>query len=84
MQAFSHGTELATIFEDATLVVTREIEWGNLVFGYEQANRYTVLDGEGNIVAYLAEETGSFASAVGRQLLRTRRHFTATLLTTQV
>ena len=84
VQPFSHSTELAAVFEGPTLVVTREIEWGNLVFGYEQANRYTVLDEEGNVVAYLAEETSSFASAIGRQLLRTRRHFTATLLTTQV
>ena len=34
----------------------------------------------GNLVALLAEDLGSIGRAVGRQLLRTRRPFTATVL----
>lgn len=33
----------------------------------------------GNLVALLAEDEGSFGKAIGRQLLRTRRNFTATV-----
>lgn len=63
------------------LVVTREAEWGTLLLGFEQCNRYTVRDaGSGEVVAYLAEETTSVGGAVARQLLRARRPFSATLL----
>jgi uncharacterized protein YxjI len=48
--------------------------------GFEQANKYTIRNADGAVVAFLAEETNSMASAVGRQLLRRRRPFTATLL----
>lgn len=40
-----------------------------------------MLDQEGNTVALLAEDSGGFGKEVGRQLLRTRRSFTATILT---
>lgn len=33
----------------------------------------------GNLVALLAEDEGSIGKAIGRQLLRTRRNFTATV-----
>lgn len=52
---------------------------GTVILGFEQANRYTVLDQDGNTVALLAEDMGSFGTAIGRQLLRTRRSFTATV-----
>lgn len=52
---------------------------GTVILGYEQANRYTVLDQDGNTVALLAEDLGGLGKAVGRQLLRTRRSFTATV-----
>ena len=61
------------------LVITRNVEWGTVIFGFEQANKYTIYDQEGTVVALLAEELGSFGREVGRQLLRTRRPFTATV-----
>eukprot|EP00793_Prasinoderma_coloniale_P004103 PRCOL_00006278-RA len=70
---------LAPLLSHRALVVTREIEWGQLVLGFEQANRYTIRDETGAAVGYLAEETTAL-SMVGRQLLRQRRGFTATLL----
>lgn len=48
-----------------------------------QANKYALRDLEGTIVGYLAEDTNSFASALGRQLLRKRRGFVATLMDTR-
>ena len=44
-----------------------------------QANRYTVHDQDGNVVALLAEDLGGLGKTVGRQLLKTRRPFTATV-----
>ncbi|GIL85623.1 hypothetical protein Vretifemale_14159 [Volvox reticuliferus] len=52
---------------------------GTVIFGYEQANKYTVYDETGTIVALVAEDFGSFGKELGRQLLRTRRSFTATI-----
>jgi uncharacterized protein YxjI len=71
---------LAPVFARSALVVTREIEWGTVILGFEQANKYTIRDASGDVVAFLAEETNSIASAVGRQLLRRRRPVTATVL----
>ncbi len=53
---------------------------GTVILGFEQANRYTVLDQDGNTVALLAEDVGGLGKEVGRQFLRTRRSFTATIL----
>ena len=52
---------------------------GTVVLGFEQANRYTVLDQDGTTVALLAEDLGGLGKAIGRQFLRTRRSFTATV-----
>ena len=65
--------------EHPALVITRNVEWGRVIFGFEQANKYTIYDQQGNVVALPAEELGSFGKEVGRQLLRTRRPFTATV-----
>ena len=53
---------------------------GNVIFGFEQANKYTVLNERGETVALLAEELGGIGRSIGRQLLRTRRPMTATVL----
>lgn len=68
------------MFSRSALVVTREIEWGTIVLGFEQANKYTVRDANGEVVAYIAEDTQSIASAIGRQLLRRRRAMSATVM----
>lgn len=71
---------IAQVLQHRALVVTRPVEWGTVLLGFEQANRYTVLDEAGQVVAHLMEEEGSIGRAIGRQLLRTRRPFTATVL----
>ena len=62
------------------LVVTRDVEWGQVLLGYEQANKYSIRDQDGQVVALLAEEHGGFGRTILRQVLRTRRGFTATVL----
>ncbi|KAF8057768.1 phospholipid scramblase family protein [Scenedesmus sp. PABB004] len=69
----------AVVGHDA-LVVTRAVEWGTMLLGFEQATKYTVYDQEGGVVALIAEEGGGLGTEVARQLLRTRRSFTSTVL----
>ena len=76
----SAANSLAAAVSHPALVVARGIEWGNVVLGFEQANKYTVLDETGRTVALLAEETSGVGSAVARQVLRARRSFVASLL----
>ncbi|GFR43289.1 hypothetical protein Agub_g4354, partial [Astrephomene gubernaculifera] len=71
--------QLAAALDHAALIVTRPIEWGTVIFGYEQANKYTVYDEAGRLVALVAEDWGGWGKEVGRQLLRQRRSFTATV-----
>ena len=82
-QAAAHSMSCSKQVQDVVghpaLVITRNVEWGTVIFGFEQANKYTIYDQQGNVVALLAEELGSFGKEVGRQLLRTRRPFTATV-----
>ncbi len=49
------------------------------MLGFEQANKYTVFNQDGQVVALLAEDD-SFVRTITRQLFRTRRPFTATVL----
>jgi hypothetical protein len=66
-----------SVVKRTSLIVTRDIEWAQVMLGYEQANRYQVLDENGDKVALLMEQDG-FGRALTRQLLRTRRGFQAT------
>lgn len=61
------------------LIITRAIEWGDVLLGYEQATKYTVYDNDGNVVALMAEQGDSLGSVMMRQLLRTHRSFTTTV-----
>jgi len=54
------------------IIVTRSIEWGNIILGFEQANKYTLTNEQGETIGYLAEETTSM-SVITRQILRTHR-----------
>lgn len=60
--------------------VTRDVEWGNILLGFEQANRYALRDERGGLIGYIAEEGDGLGSAIKRQLLRVHRPFTATVL----
>jgi hypothetical protein len=70
---------LASVLNHPLLVVTREIEWGNLLIGFEQANKYAIRVADGRIVGFIAEES-SLGRAILRQALRTHRSFQATIM----
>lgn len=72
--------QVAAVLDHPALVVTRSVEWGQVILGFEQAQKYTVYDQDGNVVALMAEDQTGLADALGRQVLRGRRSFTATVL----
>jgi isopentenyldiphosphate isomerase len=44
--------------------------------GFEQANRYVIMDPHGNHIGYMAEQETGIANTVARQWFRTHRSFT--------
>lgn len=58
------------------IVVQRQIEMMNVFLGFEQANRYVIMDPHGNHIGYIAEHDGGIAKTMGRQWFRTHRAFT--------
>lgn len=65
-----------TILSNSALVVTREMEMMNVMLGYEEANKYAILDAQGNHVGYMAEQDRGMGRMMMRQMLRTHRSFT--------
>ncbi|GAB2293895.1 hypothetical protein Dimus_028107 [Dionaea muscipula] len=67
--------QVAYLLARSTLLVTRDIEWANLMLGFEQENRYAIVD-----VCYPQSPVGFIrerSNLIARQLLRTRRPFRA-------
>ncbi|PSK36746.1 hypothetical protein B9Z65_1929 [Elsinoe australis] len=65
------------ILNNSAIVIQRQIEMMNVFLGYEQANRYVIMNGRGETIGYLAEEDHGFGRAIVRQMARTHRSFTA-------
>ncbi|CAO3590866.1 unnamed protein product [Absidia cylindrospora] len=72
----------APALSQPALVVGRELEMMNVFLGYEQANKYKIMDPSGNHIGYIAEEEG-FAKSLSRQFLRTHRRLNATVMDAQ-
>lgn len=66
----------STILAQPGIVVQRQIEMMNLFLGFEQANRYVILDPHGAHIGYMAEHDGGLGKVMARQWLRTHRAFT--------
>lgn len=64
------------LLAESGIVVQRQIEMMNIFLGFEQANRYVILDPHGNHIGYMAEHDGGIAKTMGRQWFRTHRSFT--------
>ncbi|BDD58688.1 hypothetical protein MPDQ_004397 [Monascus purpureus] len=70
------GNHPATnILANSGLVVQRQLEMMNVMIGFEQANRYVIMDAHGNHVGYMAEQEKGMANMVARQYFRTHRSF---------
>ncbi|XP_039016559.1 uncharacterized protein LOC120147188 [Hibiscus syriacus] len=69
--------QIAPLLARSNLLITRDIEWANLVLGFEQENRYAIVD-----VCYPQSPVGFIreqSNIITRQLLRTRRPFVASI-----
>ncbi|GMY06431.1 altered inheritance rate of mitochondria protein 25-like [Fagus crenata] len=67
--------QVAPLLARSNLLITRDIEWANLVLGFEQENRYAIVD-----VCYPQSPVGFIreqSNVIARQLLRLRRPFVA-------
>ncbi|KAF2191853.1 Scramblase-domain-containing protein [Zopfia rhizophila CBS 207.26] len=64
------------ILDNSAIVVQRQLEMMNVLMGFEQANRYIIMDPHGNHIGYLAEQEHGLGNAVARQMFRTHRSFT--------
>ncbi|KAF2096078.1 Scramblase-domain-containing protein [Rhizodiscina lignyota] len=65
-----------SILANSTIVVQRQLEMMNVFLGFEQANRYIIMDPLGNHIGYLAEQEHGMGNMMARQMLRTHRSFT--------
>ena len=62
------------------MIVQQKKEWGEILTGFETANKYTVLDPNGRELYYAAEVGGSFLS---RNFLKSLRPFTIQIMDAQ-
>ncbi|KAI9232905.1 MAG: Scramblase, partial [Podila humilis] len=70
----------AKVLSQPALIMTRQIEMMNVLVGFEQANKYAIVDPTGSPIGYIAEEDTTFVKAMSRQMLRTHRPFKASVL----
>ncbi len=68
------------ILNQPTIVIQRQIEFMNLFLGFEQANKYSVMDSMGNQIGWLIERDFGIGKAIMRQVYRLHRPFTVDLL----
>jgi len=64
---------MATSSEMTTFIIKQHKEWGEALTGFEGANKYSIMDPDGE-VAYTAQEVGG--SMLGRTFMRSKRPFT--------
>ncbi|KAK5112318.1 hypothetical protein LTR85_011590 [Meristemomyces frigidus] len=65
-----------SILGNSSLVIQRQLEMMNVMLGFEQANRYIIMDGQGQTIGYIAEQDHGLGSTMARQLFKTHRSFT--------
>ncbi|RAL01969.1 scramblase family protein [Aspergillus ibericus CBS 121593] len=63
------------ILANSGLVVQRQLELMNVMIGFEQANKYIIMDANGNHIGYMAEQESGMANMMARQSFRTHRSF---------
>ncbi|KAJ1567792.1 hypothetical protein HK096_008653, partial [Nowakowskiella sp. JEL0078] len=79
----SKQSPAASLLSNNAFAVQRQIEMLNVFLGFEQANKYRIVDELGTNVGFIAEEDSKISNSILRQLLRTRRAFGATVLDAQ-
>ncbi|KAJ5317725.1 hypothetical protein N7508_002233 [Penicillium antarcticum] len=64
-----------SILANSGVVVQRQLEMMNVMIGFEQANKYVIMDAQGNHIGYMAEQEKGLGNAMARQWFRTHRSF---------
>ncbi|KAI4725776.1 Scramblase-domain-containing protein [Aureobasidium sp. EXF-10728] len=64
------------LLNNSSLVIQRQIEMMNVFMGFEQANRYVIMNGRGETIGYMAEQDHGMGSMLVRQMAKTHRSFT--------
>lgn len=65
-----------TILANSSIIIERQLEMMNVLVGFEQANKYVILDPQGNHVGFIAEQDLGIGKTMARQIFRTHRSFT--------
>ena len=65
-----------SILSNSAIVVTRQLELMNVMLGFEQANKYVIMDPKGGHIGYMAERELGMGNMMARQMLGTHRSFT--------
>ena len=63
------------ILKEPTIVIERQIEMMNVFMGFEQANRYKIMNANGDQIGYMEEKDIGFLKMLGRQFFRLHRPF---------
>lgn len=63
------------LLKEPTLVIERKVEFMNLFLGFEQANRYSIMNSMGEQVGYMEEKDMGIFKMIGRQFFRLHRPF---------
>ena len=64
------------ILSNSAIVVTRQLELMNVMLGFEQANKYVIMDPKGGHIGYMAERELGMGNMMARQMFSTHRSFT--------
>lgn len=65
----------AQILFNSAIVIQRKLELMNLTIGFEQANKYVILDPQGNHLGFIAERGLGMRNVMARQMFKTHRSF---------
>ncbi|CCE91224.1 Aim25p TDEL_0C03350 [Torulaspora delbrueckii] len=71
-----HHPVATTILNEPTIVIERQLEMMNVFLGFEQANKYAIMDVLGNRIGYMQERDFSIGKAILRQIYKLHRPFT--------
>ena len=64
------------ILGNSAIVVQRQLEMMNIMMGFEEANRYVIMDPRGTHLGYMAEREFGMGNMLARQTFKTHRSFT--------
>lgn len=74
---------IADMVSQPCLVMERQMEMMNVFLGFEQQNRYAVLDINGHHLGYMEEDGFGFSKVILRQITRLHRPFSVRVLDRQ-